>query len=442
MLDKDAAATLGQVGAGSPIGDLLRHYWMPVAAVSELDQHPIRPVRILGEDLVLYRDRGGTYGLLDRWCPHRRFDLVYGTTEDCGIRCSYHGWRFDASGACLELPFERTVNPTSTFRKRIRTKAYPVEVKAGLVWTYLGAEPAPLLPDWAGFYVPGFTLIAFQHVACNWVQIMEGFYDPVHLEWLHDRWSYRLNRLEVPVERPRHSEFRWIDFEYGVVFQRRLDGAAQWLADRTVVFPNIDAAAGQGWYLTWVVPADNTSTVLVYRLTFTSWKSRLRRVLIPPKPRFEQAHIPAYRTDAFLPASHPPGELRTHLLSQDVVAWLGPGPLVDRTREHLTETDAGIVMFRRMLFEEARNAAEGADPKGVIRDPAKNHRISLPGPRRGYGLRSEGFPGIAGDEDVLIRIFLPYTVPPELLSEIDRVMSTLAGSVRPDWWQRKKGLRP
>jgi hypothetical protein len=133
--------------------------------------------------------------------------------------------------------------------------------------------------------------------------------------------------------------------------------------------------------------------------------------------------------------------LATNLISQDVVAWLGPGPLVDRTREHLSETDAGVLMFRRMLFEQARIAVEGRDPKGVIRDPERNVRISLPGPRRGYGVRNEGFPGISGDDDVMIRIFLPPGIPADLLAEIERVMSSLTKGVRPDWWKKKKAPR-
>src|SRR5512139_785686 len=111
MLNRDDAKTLSQVGAGAPIGELLRRYWMPIAAVDELAERPIRSVRVLGEDLVLYRDKRGTYGLLERRCPHRQFDLSYGMIEECGIRCSYHGWRFDEVGRCLEQPFEETVTP-------------------------------------------------------------------------------------------------------------------------------------------------------------------------------------------------------------------------------------------------------------------------------------------------------------------------------------------
>jgi 5,5'-dehydrodivanillate O-demethylase len=437
MLNRDDAKALSEVGAGSDIGELLRRYWMPIAAVAEVGEKPILPVRLLGEDLVLYRDGGGAYGLLARHCPHRQFDLSYGVIEDRGIRCSYHGWRFDESGRCLEQPFEEAVHPGSTFRERVRTGAYAVREKAGLLWAYLGPEPAPLLPDWAGFHGPGFTVLSFLHLPCNWVQVMEGFYDPVHIEWLHDRWSYRLNGREVPGRRPRHTDFRWLDFDLGVVFQRKLEGSDKWLADRTVVFPNIDGAGGQGWYLTWVVPVDDTHTVMVYRLTMTSWKTPYGQVLIPPKPRIEQTHVPAYRVHASLdPANGPPKEFGTHLVSQDYASWLGPGPLLDRTREHLGETDRGIIMFRKNLFEQARIVAAGGDPQGVLRDPEKNRRITLPGARKGYGLRGEGLPGMTGEEDVMYRAFLPFEVPAQIKDEVETAMSALVKGLRPDWWKR------
>ena len=357
MLSEDDARTLAQVGAGSPVGELLRRYWMPIAAAVELEERAIRPVRVLGEDLVLYKN-GESYGLVGRRCPHRQFDLSFATVEPRGIRCSFHGWLFDVEGRCLEQPLEQAVHPESSFKDRIRTRAYPVQSKAGLLWAYLGPAPAPLLPDWAGFYSPGYTVVSLLHVPCNWVQIMEGFYDPVHVEWLHDRWSYRLHGREVPERRPRHTAFRWLDFEYGSVFQRKLDGSDKWLADRTVVFPNLDGAGGQGWYLTWVAPADDTHTVMAYRLTITSWKTRLGQVMIPPKPGLEQARVPAYRRHASLDsAAGPTADFGTHLVSQDYASWLGPGPLADRTREHLGETDRGVVMFRRKLFEQAEVAA-------------------------------------------------------------------------------------
>lgn len=439
MLSPDDAKTLSEVAAGTKIGELLRRYWMPIAAVSELDQHPITPVRVLGEDLVLYRDQAGTYGLLDRWCPHRRFDLAYGTTEACGLRCSYHGWRFDEAGRCLEQPFEDTQSSSPTFRDNTRTASYPIQVSGGLIWAYLGPAPAPLLPDWAGFYIPGYTIVSFLHVPCNWVQIMEGFYDPVHVEWLHDRWSYRLHEKEVPETRPRHTAFRWIDFEYGVVFQRKLEGSDRWLADRTVLFPNIDGAGGQGWYLTWLVPIDDLNTLVAYRLTITSWKTAFGQIAISPKAQFDQPRIPCHRTSAALDAQRgPTKDLGSHLISQDAAAWLSLGPLVDRTRERLSQTDAGVIMFRKKLLEQAAIVANGGDPLGTIRSPEKNRRITLPGARKNYGLQGEGLPGMAGDDDVMLRAFLPFDLPADIKEGINAAMSKLVEGRRPTWWKKKR----
>ncbi len=146
------------------MGELLRRYWQPIAAVAELDEFGIKPVRLTGEDLVLYRDGSGHYGLVDRDCPHRRADLLYSWTEECGIRCNYHGWKFDETGACVHQPFEETAHPDARFRERIKIKAYRAEAKAGMIFAYMGPEPAPLNPSWESFtYENGFT-----DLPCNW----------------------------------------------------------------------------------------------------------------------------------------------------------------------------------------------------------------------------------------------------------------------------------
>ena len=121
MLTESENRQLTEVESGAPMGDYLRRFWHPVAAASELVDNGTKAVRFFGEDLVLYRDRSGTFGLLDRHCPHRRADLSYGAVEDCGLRCSYHGWLFDADGSCLEQPFDQTSNPNSRFRDRAAT---------------------------------------------------------------------------------------------------------------------------------------------------------------------------------------------------------------------------------------------------------------------------------------------------------------------------------
>ena len=142
MLTAARNEMLTRVGPGTPMGELLRRYWQPVAGASELEANPIKAIRILGEDLVLYRDLRGRYGLVDRHCPHRRADLSYGWVEDNGIRCSYHGWLVNETGHCLEQPYEDTANPKPS-KAGCDAKAYPVQECAGLLFAYLGPLPTP-----------------------------------------------------------------------------------------------------------------------------------------------------------------------------------------------------------------------------------------------------------------------------------------------------------
>src|SRR5580700_10503920 len=139
---------LTRVGPGTPGGELMRRYWHPIAATTELDHNPTKRVRLLCEDLVLYRDRSGTYGLIDNLCAHRRVDMFYGIPQTSGIRCPYHGWMYDETGQCTDQPFEQTANASARFQDKIKMKGYPVQTLGGLVWAYLGPQPAPLLPRW------------------------------------------------------------------------------------------------------------------------------------------------------------------------------------------------------------------------------------------------------------------------------------------------------
>lgn len=220
MLSEDQNRVLTQVGAGTLMGDLMRRYWMPIAAVAELDENPIKLGRLMGENLVLYKDKSGTYGLVDRHCPHRRADMSYGILEDCGLRCNYHGWLFDETGACLAQPFEEIAHPTARFKDRITIKAYPIEAKVGLLWAYLGPHPAPLVPDWDLYGEPDYKQIIFAHVPCNWFQCQENSIDPVHFEWLHSNWSQVLKGESEPTYAPTHLKLGFDEFEYGFVYRR------------------------------------------------------------------------------------------------------------------------------------------------------------------------------------------------------------------------------
>ena len=147
MLSIQENEALTRVGKGTPMGDLMRRYWHPIAGTDELDDRPTKSVRILGEDLVLYRDRSGTYGLIDRLCAHRRVDLSYGIPEEHGLRCMYHGWMYDETGQCIEQPFEETVHPDGRFKEKVKLAGYPVEEQGGMVFAYMGPCPCRSCPS-------------------------------------------------------------------------------------------------------------------------------------------------------------------------------------------------------------------------------------------------------------------------------------------------------
>jgi phthalate 4,5-dioxygenase oxygenase subunit len=186
MLSEQDNQLLTRVGPGTPMGELLRRYWTPALLVSEVpepDGVPVR-VRLLGEDLVAFRDSNGRVGLVQENCPHRGASLYFGRNEECGLRCPYHGWKFDVDGACVDMPSEP---PTSVFKDKVRIKVYPVHESGGIVWTYMG--PADAQPQFRDF---GTESLAAEHVqatkmhtTCNWVQSMEGNLDTSHISWLH-----------------------------------------------------------------------------------------------------------------------------------------------------------------------------------------------------------------------------------------------------------------
>src|SRR5579871_1294774 len=181
---------LTRVGPGTPMGELLRRYWQPIAVSSQFQGPGTRPVRLLGEDFVLYRDRSGTLGLIGQRCPHRRAGMVFGIPEAEGLRCAYHGWLFNEAGRCLEQPFEATANTDSTFKDRVTIPAPPVHEYAGLIFAYLGPQPTPLLPRWDIFEWDDVARdIGEAVIPCNWLQIMDNSMDPVHVEFLHQAFA-------------------------------------------------------------------------------------------------------------------------------------------------------------------------------------------------------------------------------------------------------------
>lgn len=372
MLSEAKNHLLTRVGPGTPMGQLLRRHWMPIAGLSEFDQQAIKPIRLLGEDLVLYRDLSGSFGLIGRYCAHRRADLVHGMVEAQGLRCAYHGWCYGASGACLEQPYEDHVGAGPAMRAGATLPSYPVQIKGGMLWAYLGPQPAPLLPDWEQFSWPnGFAQVVLSQIPCNWLQCQENSIDPVHFEWMHDNWGARLRDGPDATRAAKHLKLRFEEFEHGLLYQRVREGGDEsdvaWTVGRVCLWPN---AFFLGNHFEWRVPIDDENTLSV------TWHTTH-----VPKERepYVQAGIPTWHG----PTHDAEGRwISSHVMNQDFVAWAGQGRIADRSREYLGASDQGIVMLRRRLFADLAAIEKGQDPKGVLRDPARNQRIALPSVRR------------------------------------------------------------
>ena len=184
MLSAEQNDLITRIGPGTPAGALMRRYWQPAALVDELaSNRPIKPVRLLGENLVMFRDGEGRYGLIGRSCPHRGTDLAFGRLENGGLRCAFHGWLFDVGGRCLETPAEPE---GSRMCANIRQKAYPVVEKNGILFAYMGPGEPPAFPHFDCFVAPSTHTFAFKGIIdCNWLQSLEVGIDPAHTSFLH-----------------------------------------------------------------------------------------------------------------------------------------------------------------------------------------------------------------------------------------------------------------
>jgi 5,5'-dehydrodivanillate O-demethylase len=367
MLSKQVNERLTQVSAGTPMGELLRRYWHPVATVPELDAEPVLAVTILGENLALFRSESGELGLVAQRCPHRGASLAYGIPEEDGLRCPYHGWKFSRGGQCVEQPAEPA---DSTFKDRIVVPAYPVQEMGGLLWAYLGPEPAPLLPRFDLFVRDDVEReIGITRLPCNWLQIMENSLDPVHLEYLHSVYmNYVFKRAgkPEPTVTKHHERIAFDVFEYGIT-KRRLwvgdsEDSDEWLVGHPILFPNI-LSVGEPRYPQFQirVPMDDTHTYHVwYRCKSTPDGS----------PSGQTSHDISVLDYAYKEAN---GRLVVETVSgQDMMVWVTQGPISDRTTERLGTTDQGIILYRNLLLEQMQKVERGEDPLAVIRDAAKN----------------------------------------------------------------------
>jgi len=358
VLAKEMNELLCRVGPGTPCGELLRRYWMPLAPQAEVDEKGMRPLRLLGEDLLLFRDGQGHYGLLAEHCSHRGVSLCYGRLERDGIRCPYHGWKYDVAGKCLEQPSEP---PGSTSRDLIQHPAYAVQELGGVLFGYLGPVPAPLLPRYDILVREDWVRRIELHpvLDCNWLQPMENAVDPEHLYWLHGYTG------GAPATRDEHSDYEL--FEYGIYKYHYGERRSEF---HPLVFPNL--LRGPGNVAHFRIPMDDTHTGVLYVLyspTPDGRPSGQREVPYKYVPPIKEP----YDDNGFVRYRH---HMNT-FASQDGMAWETHGAIADRSKEHLVSSDKGVVMLRNLLRLQIEKVKQGEDPIGVLRDPAKNTIIEF-----------------------------------------------------------------
>jgi 5,5'-dehydrodivanillate O-demethylase oxygenase subunit len=369
MLSAEQNERLTRVGPGTPGGEMLRRYWQPLAAAAALQGKQTKKVRLLGEDLALFRDRSGKVGLVAELCPHRRCSLAYGVPETDGIRCPYHGWLFDTQGSCLEQPAE---GPNSTFKERVKTIAYPVREVGGIFWTYMGPGEPPVFPR-HDYLVQGNTLrdIGITMLPINWVQAMENSLDPTHLEWLHMWYGYYIRTGESHMQQGQfpqahHAKIGFDVTDYGIVKRRYYEGGSEqdhdWRIGHPVVFPNILKVSTS---LQIRVIVDDTHTLhMLYNVYSYDGVDAPHQDVVPTYA------IPLRNEDG----THDV----TTVLQQDMMAWVTQGTIADRTLEHLGASDRGVMLYRKVFDEQVRRVEAGEEPMFVYRDAEHAGQIDIP----------------------------------------------------------------
>ncbi|MDA0797539.1 MAG: Rieske 2Fe-2S domain-containing protein [Chloroflexi bacterium] len=411
MLSTNDNQMLTQVGPGTPMGNTMRHYWIPALLASELPDPKAPPldIRLLGEDLTAFRTGDGSVGLVQTNCPHRGAPLYYGRPEDGGIRCAYHGWMFDTKGRCVDMPNEPE---ESNFKDKVSVAAYPCIERNGIVWTYMGAEATPPpLPDLEWNLVPEDHAYVTKRIQnCSFMQALEGEIDSSHSTFLHSALNNETFTTPVAVNlvrskgelyrmQDKRPRFQVLDTDAGVMIgasykaeeDSRYWRITQFLMPFHTLIPPYGASpvfSGHAW-----VPIDDTHTMT---LCFTYHPARPltqehRDILMYQRDGLEGLHP---TVEAFEPAPAIPGNAtwRTKLKHedharfpidwefqntksfsglpgvwpQDTAMQEGMGPIYNRSQEHLGTTDMGIIRVRRRLIEGAKALADhGVTPAGA-----------------------------------------------------------------------------
>lgn len=378
MLSADANKRLTRVGPDTPMGKLLRRYWIPIKPLAQLLEENVIPIRVLGEDLVLFRSLNGEFGLVDERCPHRQAQLKYGFPDHDGLRCCYHGWKFAADGRCIDIPME---SPESALKSKIQIKAYPTRELGGLIWAYLGPQPVPALPPWDLFIEKNaIRQIGIMELPCNWLQAHENSGDPTHSALLHGEYfKYILDKkgtleeldadqrfaLDARIKLGDGLESLWVKpspygLRKGIKYTKALGARRDYRSEHsTIIFPFITQTGGPGQVRQEIqirVPIDDTNTYHINYGCFLGING-----VTPP----EQKLIPWYTVPLFEQDGRP---VLDNILSQDAHAWIAQGAIADRTKERLRKSDLPIIQMRKQFEQQLHIIEGGGTPMNVFYD--------------------------------------------------------------------------
>ena len=363
-----------RVGPGTPMGQLMREYWIPAAKSSELvaDGEPVR-LRLLGENLIAFRDTSGRVGIMDHRCPHRVASLFFGRNEEDGLRCVYHGWKFDVEGNCVDLPSEPW---DKDFKRKIKITAYPCIERGGLVWAYMGPpDLKPDFPDLEWTLVPDANRYVTRHVQeCNWLQALEGGFDTSHLTFLHR--GDEGNADGVRMSLPNRYEVLPMDFGFAAGTCREQGEKNFWTCSIMLMpFHKLISTSPIGAHV-WV-PVDDENT-MNYCIEYWPDKPLSRDDLADSEEAFfiHPQMIPGtdrpianrdneYLIDRTLQKSGTSYTGIKGIGRQDCSVQESMGPISDRTIEHLGMSDSVIIKMRRLLLKTVQDVAEGATPPGL-----------------------------------------------------------------------------
>jgi phenylpropionate dioxygenase-like ring-hydroxylating dioxygenase large terminal subunit len=437
MISQEHNDLLTRIGPETPAGRLMRMYWQPVALADEFDQmRPVKAVRLLGEDFVVFRDADGGYGLMDRDCPHRGADLAFGRLEDRGLRCVFHGWLLGRDGQCLETPAEPRNSPLC---RNVRQRAFPVVEKGGIVWGYFGDGAPPAFPGIDCFIAPGEYSFAFKgYIDCNWLQALEVGIDPAHASFLHrffeDEDASRaygrpfrdtsanselaITHIMREFDRPVINVAR-TDYGMRLITLREIDPQRTHVRVTNQLFPHAfviplsqDMTISQ-----WHVPVDDTACY--WYAIFTSFtapvdKERMRRQRLelyePPHYKSRRNKSNDYGFDPCEQAKKTYTGMGYDVNVHDQWAVESMGGIQNRTREHLGASDKAIIQYRRILKEQIDKVSAGDKPL-LFLDSAGARGIQGPATMDGVG-PTQGWETYWIEVDAKRRRNAPWASPP------------------------------